>query len=134
MVARTNLTSILEYPKVKSERSIELRRLIETTEPHRLGLENLGKPGNQFDLVFVYIVSNYLVSETRKQSELSTPGTDFQTYQQLETFVGSRFQANEGAVVNVTKHKDFEVKSNQQEPRSFTQSYATHWKKDPFFM
>ena len=57
MIARTHLTSILEYPNVKSERSKELRMLIETTEQHHLGLENLGQPCNQFDLVFVYFVS-----------------------------------------------------------------------------
>ena len=130
MIARTHLTSIFEYPNVKSESSKDLRKLIETTEQHRLGLENLGQPVNQFDLVFVYIVSNKLDSETRKQWELSTTSTDFQTYQQLKTFVESRCQALEAPVVNVTKHKDFEVKVNQRDPRSFTQSYATHWKKD----
>ena len=36
----------------------------------------------------------------------------------------------EAAVVNVNKHNDFEVKVNQRDPRSFTHSYATHWKKD----
>ena len=130
MIARTHLTSIFEYPNVKSESSKDLRKLIETTEQHRLGLENLGQPVNQFDLVFVYNASNKFDSETRKQWELSTPGTDFQTYQQFKTFVESRCQALEAAVVNVTKHKDFEVKVNQRDTRSFTQSYANPWKKD----
>ena len=79
MIAPTHLTTIFEYPNVKSESSKDLRKLIETTEQHRLGLENLGQPVNQFDLVFVFIVSNKLDSETRKQWEFSTSGTDFQT-------------------------------------------------------
>ena len=132
MIVRTHLSSNFEYPNVKSESSKDLRKLLETTEQHRFGLENLGQPSNQFDLVFVYFVSSKLDSETRKQWELSTSGTDFQTYQQLKTFVKSRCQAFEAAVVIVTKHKDFEVKGYQRVPRPFTQSYATHWKKDPW--
>ena len=131
IIARTHLTSIFDYPNVKWESSKDLRKLIETLEQHRLRLENLGQPVNQFHLVIVFIVSNKLDSETRKQWELSDPGTDFQTYQQLKTFVESRCQALEAAVVNVTKHKDLEVKGNHRDPRSFAQTYATHWKKDP---
>ena len=66
---------------------------METTEEHRLALLNHGKPVDQQDNFFVYLLMERLPIETRKSWENSTPGREPQRYDQLKNYLEERCQA-----------------------------------------
>ena len=65
---------------------MRLRNLIESMEEHWLGLENLGESVNSQDIFFVYLISENLPTETRKQWELSSKGKEPQKYAAVRFF------------------------------------------------
>ena len=67
---------------------------------HRLSLQILGEPVNNQDNFFVYLISEKLSTETRKQWELSSKGKEPQTYAELKFFSEERAQALEVTTPN----------------------------------
>ena len=68
------------------ETARDLGQLLETVESHRLALENMRQPLNRQDVSLVQFITEKLLSETQKFWELSTPGTEPQTYDDLRSF------------------------------------------------
>ena len=58
-----------------------LRKLIEGIEEHRLSLQTLGLPVEHYDLVLIFLVTERLDLETRRQWKIASPGTSVQTYE-----------------------------------------------------
>ena len=90
MILRSHVNAIAVQKPLTQETAKDLRQLLETVEEHRLALENMGQPVNQQDVFLVYLITEKLPAETRKFWELSTPGTEPQTYDDLKKFLDAR--------------------------------------------
>ena len=103
LIIRAHIQAIISQKTIAAENPKDLRKLVETTEEHRLALRNLGQPVDSQDIFFVYLIGEKLPTETRKFWEISSPGKDPQTYSNLKTFLEERTQALEAAAYNGTQ-------------------------------
>ena len=101
MILRAHVNAIVVQKPLTQEIAKDLRQLLETVEEHRLALENMGQPVNQQDVFLDYLITEKLPSETRKFWELSTPGTDLRTYDDLKKFLDARCQVLEAATLSM---------------------------------
>ena len=76
---KAHLAAIHALPAIKKESSVELRKLLESTNEHVQALEALRLPLSQWDAILVYCLLAKLDAESRKQFELACPGTDVLT-------------------------------------------------------
>ena len=96
-IVKAHLAAIHALPAVKKESSIELRKLLESTNEHVQALEALMLPVNHWDAILVYWLLEKLDAESRKQFELAHPGTDVLTFKELTTFMDRRSRALESS-------------------------------------
>ena len=96
-IVKAHLTAINALPVLKKESSVELRKLLESTNEHVQALEALMLPVDQWDAILVYWVLEKLDAESRKQFELAHPGTDVLTFNELTTFIDRRSRALESS-------------------------------------
>ena len=94
---KAHLVAIHALPAVKKESSVELRKLLESTNEHVQALEALMLPVNLWDAILVYWLLEKLDAESRKQFELAHPGTDVLTFKELTTFMDRRSRALESS-------------------------------------
>ena len=78
-IVKAHLATTHALPAIKRESSVELRKLLESTNEHVQALEALRLPVNQWDAILVYRLLEKLDVESRKQFELAHPGTDVLT-------------------------------------------------------
>ena len=69
-------------------------------DKHRLALQNLGEQVNNRDIFFVYLISEKLPTETRKQWELSSKVKEPQEYAELRLLLEERAQELGATVPN----------------------------------
>ena len=81
----------------KRETSVELRKLLESTNEHVQAQEALRIPVNQWDAILVYWLLEKLDAESKKQFELAHPGTNVLTFKELSTFMDRRCRALESS-------------------------------------
>ena len=96
-IVKAHLAAIHALPAVKTESSVELRKLLESTNEHVQALEALMLPVNHWDAILVYWQLEKLDAESRKQFELAHPGTDVLTFKELTTFMDRRSRALESS-------------------------------------
>ena len=84
---KAHLAAIYALPAKKRESSVELRKLLESTNEHVLALEALRLSVNQWDAILMYWLLKKLDAESRKQFELAHPGRDVLTLKELTTFM-----------------------------------------------
>ena len=89
-IVKTHLASHHALPAIRKESSAELRKLLESTNE---ALEALMLPVDQWDAILVYCLLEKLDAESRKQFELSHPGTDVVKFKDLTTFMDRRSRA-----------------------------------------
>ena len=94
-IVKAHLAAIHALPAVKKESSVELRKLLESTNEHVQALEVLMLPVNHWDVILIYCLLEKLDAESRKQFELAHPGTDVLTFKELTTFMDRRSRALE---------------------------------------
>ena len=94
---KAHLAAIHALPAVKKESSVELRKLLESTNEHVQALEALMLPVNHLDAILVCWLLEKLDAESRKQFELAHPGTDVLTFKELTTFMDRRSRALESS-------------------------------------
>ena len=100
IIIRTHLYSIVLQQSLTTDNVRDLRNLVEAMGEHRLALQILGEPVNNQDNFFVYLISENLPTETRKQWELYSKGKEPQTYAELRLFSEERAQALEATAPN----------------------------------
>ena len=100
MILRTQVHAISTQKHLTNETAKDLRQLVETVEEQRLALENMGQPVHQQDIFPVYLVTEKLPADTRKFWELSTPGTDPHTNNDLKKFEEARCLALEASTLS----------------------------------
>ena len=83
-IVKAHLAAIHALPVIKKESSVELRKLLESTNEHVQALEALGLPVDQWDAILVYWLLEKLDNESRKQFELAHPGIDVLTFKELK--------------------------------------------------
>ena len=96
-IVKAHLASIHALPAIKKESSVELRKLLESTNEHVQALEALRLPVDHWDAILVYWLLEKLDSESRKQVELTHTGTDVLTFKELTTFMDRRSRALESS-------------------------------------
>ena len=94
---KAHLAAIHALPAVKKESSVELRKLLESTNEHVQSLEAMMLPVNHWDAKLVYWLLEKLDAESRKQFELAHSGTDVLTFKELTTFMDRRSRALESS-------------------------------------
>ena len=94
---KAHLAAIHALPAVKKESSVELRKLLESTNEHVQALEALMLPVNHWDAILGYWLLEKLDAESRKQFQLAHPGTDVLTFKELTTFMDRRSRALESS-------------------------------------
>ena len=93
-----HLAAFHALPAIKKESSVEMRKLLESTNEHVQALEALRLPVNQWDdAKLVYWLLEKLDVESRKQFELAHPGKDVLTFKELTTFKDRRSRALESS-------------------------------------
>ena len=90
MIARAHVQSIFDLPKMRNDNGNDLRKLIEGIEEQRSSLQTLGLPVEHYDLFLIFLATERLDLETRRQWEIALPGTSLQTYEALKTFIETR--------------------------------------------
>ena len=83
-------------------------------DEHRLALQNLGESVKSQDIFFVYLISEKLPTETRKQWELSSEGKEPQRYAELRLFLEERAQALEATAPNGVGATKTQMNGNQR--------------------
>ena len=96
-IVREHIAAIAEAPSAKQDSYQGLRSLWQTVDEARLALTALGQPMDQMDIFLVYHTSKKMDPESRRQWELTHPGTALQTYAQLSSFMTARCHALEAA-------------------------------------
>ena len=114
IIIRTHLHSIVSYRSLTTDNARDLRNLIEAMDEHRLAFQNLGEPVNSQDIFFVYLISEKLPTETRKQWELSSKGKEPQRYTELRLFLEERAQALEATAPNGVGATKTQMNGNQR--------------------
>ena len=87
-IVKAHLASIHALTAIKKESSVELRKLLESTNEHVQALEALRLPVDHWDAILVYWLLDKLDAESRKQFELAHAGTDVLKIKELTTFIG----------------------------------------------
>ena len=130
MILRAHVHAISTQKQLTNETAKDLRQLVETVEEHRLALENMGQPNDQQDIFLVYLVTEKLPADTRKFWELSTPGTDPQTYNDLKKFLETRCLALEASTLSAptisSQHRFTTRQNNNQQSHSSQRNYNTN--------
>ena len=96
-IVKAHLAAIRALPAIRRESSVELRKLLESTNEHAQALEASRLPVKQWDAILVYWLLEILDAESRKQFELAHPGTNVLTFKELTTFMDSRSRALESS-------------------------------------
>ena len=122
IIIRTHLHSIVSYQSLTTDKARDLRNLIEAMDEHRLALQNLGESVNSQDIFFVYLISEKLPTETRKQWKLSSKVKEPQKYAELRgtrtsfayAFLEERAQALEATAPNAVGATKTQMNGNQR--------------------
>ena len=114
IIIRTHLHSIVSYRSLTTDNARDLRNLTEAMDEHRLALQNLGESVNSQDIFFVYLISEKLPTETRKQWELSSKGKEPQRFAELRLFLEERAQALEATAPNGVRATKTQMNGNQR--------------------
>lgn len=97
-IIMSHLKKLFRQQGIQNESPIELRCILVTTTKHVRALKVLGVPTEQWGHVLVYIISDRVDAETRKQWELAANSKEFPTFNELREFLDKRCQALENAV------------------------------------
>ena len=103
MIAGAHVQRIFDLPNMQNDNGKDLRKLIEGVEEHRLSLQRLGLPVENYDLFLNFLITECLDQETRLQWERASPGTDIQDYDNLKAFIETRCNALEASTQPVKK-------------------------------
>ena len=95
LIVRAYLNKIFQFQPVRSEAVAQLRRLQEVVHESVLALKFLDV--ELTDAVLVHVIADKLDPDSHKQWELSHPGNELHTYEQLHKFLGDRCRALESA-------------------------------------
>ena len=96
-IVKAHLAAIHALPAIKKESSVELHKLLVSTNEHVQALEALGLPVDQWNAILVYWLLEKLDAESRKQFQLAHLGTDVLIFKELTTFMDRRSRTLESS-------------------------------------
>lgn len=101
------LTSLFEVPPAIKNPAVELRHILDTVSTSLKNLDSLGVMTTSWDPLLIHVVTSKMDTNTRRQWELDTPGTDLLTYEELATFITTRIRALEATQgLQLTQRRD----------------------------
>ena len=74
-IIQAHLQAIWSQPVLETASDLGLRKLLELTNEHLRALAELGQPVEHCDVILVFVLTNKMDPESRKQWQLDNPGT-----------------------------------------------------------
>ena len=106
-LVKAHIKAMMSIPKGHQENVGILRNVQEILDQNRRALENQGVNVKECDFLLLHLVTEKLDPETRKEWELSSTGSDLQTYDQFKDFLERRCRALESSC-EVSKSQKFQ--------------------------
>ena len=107
-LVKAHIEAMMSIPKGHQENVRILRNVQEILDQNRRALENQGVNVKECDFLLLHLVTEKLDPETRKEWELSSTGSDLQTYDQFKDFLEKRCRALESSC-EVSKSQKFQT-------------------------
>ena len=85
MISFTHMDAIFEFRPLQQESAEQLRKLLNVYLENTMALDSMGVETS--DSIWVYTIAKKLDPETRRYSELYSPGDELQTMKQMKTFL-----------------------------------------------
>ena len=85
-----HLKGLIEQPSIKNENHIDLHNLIDISNKHVRALNSLEIPVNQWDVILIYIITNKLDPESKRQWDMTLKNDVLPTFKELEEFIQKR--------------------------------------------
>ena len=101
-IIQAHLQAIWSQPVLKTESALGLRKLLELTNEHLRALVELGQPVEHWNAILVFVLTDKMDPESRKQWQLDNPGTDVLSWELLSQFLDTRSRALESGGTKVT--------------------------------
>jgi hypothetical protein len=123
-IVRSHVHSIVSCPAIKGEDHVKLRQLLQTVEENKMALERSHDiEVDSWDSILIYLVSEKMDPDTRRQWELACPGTDLQTYSDLKAFLEKRAMALEAVSSRAKKSEPPKSQPSSKSPVSRASVY-----------
>ena len=101
-IIQAHLQAIWSQPVLKTESALGLRKFLELTDEHLRALVELGQPVEHWNAILVFVLTDKMDPESRKQWQLDNPGTDVLSWEVLSEFLDTRSRALESGGTKVT--------------------------------
>ena len=115
-IIQAHLQAIWSQLVLKTESALVLRKLLELTNEHLRALVELGQPVEHWSASLVFVLTNKMDPESRKQWQLDNAGTDVLSWELLSKFLDTRSRALESGGTKVTPQPSVISPYNQGNP------------------
>ena len=115
-IIQAHLQAIWSQPVLKNESALGLRILLELTNEHLRALVELGQPLEHWNAILVFVLTDKMDPESRKQWQLDNSGTDVLSWELLSKFLDTRTCALESGGTKVTPQSSVTSPCNQGNP------------------
>ena len=112
-IIQAHLQAIWSQPVLKTESALGLRKFLELTNEHLRALVELGQPVEHWNAILVFVLTDKMDPESRKQWQLDNPGTDVLSWELLSKFLDTRSRALESGGTKVTPQPSVTSPCNQ---------------------
>ena len=111
-IIQAHLQAIRSQPVLKTESALGLRKLLELTNEHLRAPVELGQPVEHWNDILVFVLTEKMDPESRKQWQLDYPGIDVLSWE-LSKFRDTRSRALESGGTKVTSQSSVTSPCNQ---------------------
>ena len=115
-IIQAHLQAIWSQLVLKTESALVLRKRLELTNEHLRALVELGQPVEHWSASLVFVLTNKMDPESRKQWQLDNAGTDVWSWEFLSKLLDTRSRAFESGGTKVTPQPSVTSPYNQGNP------------------
>ena len=94
-IIQAHLQAIWSQPVLKTEFALGLRNFLHLTNEHLRALVELSQPVEHWNAIIVFVLTDMIDPESRKQWQLDNPGTDVLSWELLSKFLDKRSRSVE---------------------------------------
>jgi hypothetical protein len=124
-----HMHELFNQPKMTTESAVDLRKLMDTTTKHIRSLKTMGFQTDHWDPIMLFLISERLDTDSRRQWELSSPGKTYPHLGELETFLEQRCRALEATTT--VKPKQWQKSGISQHPNQGSSTKVHHTTTNP---
>ena len=115
-IIQAHLQAIWSQPVLKTEFALGLRNFLHLTNEHLRALVELSQPVEHWNAIIVFVLTDMIDPESRKQWQLDNPGTDVLSWELLSKFLDKRSRSVELGGTKVTPQSSVTSLCNQRSP------------------